>query len=190
MPGCVLAFIKQSVRTSVIESVNEETAIKDTTEGLLYRVNSLRVGQKPSNSFPLPPATALGKPLRLRTWKKKSSTAVWLPRERSVSMATPSCRHSCCSCWKSTSAVNCLIRSFTMFTHSYRHKYTKAFVKPQHRDIWLINRIHFHWSISTLFTCIHLCWPLGKNNASFIDCWFSHIGWVTLTMDTSAPVEF
>ncbi len=23
-----------------------------------------------------------------------------------------------------------------------------------------------------------------------IDCWFSHIGWVTLTMDTSAPVEF
>lgn len=45
-PGCVLAFIKQSVRTSVIESVNEETAIKEATEELLYRVNSLRVGKK------------------------------------------------------------------------------------------------------------------------------------------------
>lgn len=62
-PGCVLAFIKESVSTSVIESVNEETAasaIKEITEGLLYRVNSLRVEKNLSsfleNLFPLPPS--------------------------------------------------------------------------------------------------------------------------------------
>lgn len=55
-PGCMLAFIKQSARTSVIESVNEETAIKEATEGLLYRVNSLRVGKSfPTLFLSLPP---------------------------------------------------------------------------------------------------------------------------------------
>lgn len=157
-PGCVLAFIKQSASTSVIESVNEETAapaIKETTEGLLYRVNSLRVEKKLSsfleNFFPLPPSLppslALGKPFRLCTWKKKSSTAVWLPRERSVSMATPSCRHSCCSCWKSTSAVYCRIRSFTMLMHSYRQK-KKPLLSLCSHSIWTLtykqHKIHFH----------------------------------------------
>lgn len=92
-----------------------------------------------TSSLSLPPAPALRKPFRLCTWKKKSSTAVWLPWERSVSMATPSCRHSSCSCWKSTSAVYCRIRSFTMLMHSYRQKKT-AFVKPlfsQHMDTYL-----------------------------------------------------
>lgn len=48
-PGCVLAFLKESAGASVTESVNEERAapaIKETTEALVYRVNSLGVGEK------------------------------------------------------------------------------------------------------------------------------------------------
>lgn len=70
------------------------------------------------------------KPVTYNTWRKKSRTAGWLPGECGVSMAMPSCRHSACSCWNSTSETYCLSRSLVMFTHSWNarntHTHTSA----------------------------------------------------------------
>lgn len=53
------------------------------------------------------------------TWKKKSKAAVWFPGEYTVSMVTPSCTHSACSCRKSTSLIYWCIFSLVILTHSY-----------------------------------------------------------------------
>lgn len=58
------------------------------------------------------------------TWKKKSRMAGWFLGERAFSMAMPSCRHSACSCWNSTSETYCLSRSLVMFTHSWNAQST------------------------------------------------------------------
>ncbi len=151
--------------------------------------------KKLSNFFPLPPATALGK--RSDCVPGRSSPA-----------PLSGCRGSVASPWQpppvdipAAPAGRARLRWTAWSAHSpcsrtaTDTKTQKTFVKPQHRDILLINRIHFHWRTdqSVHFSCSNTfvdLWAKTMLLMKLITCWFSYIGRVTVTMDTSAPVEF
>lgn len=146
------------------------------------------------------------KPVIYRTWRKKSRTAGGLPGERGVSMVMPSCRHSACSCWNSTSETYCLSRSLVMFPHSWNAQNTHLDV---HVNLWTHTSVHMVRFLrdTVLNVCfqskqMHKCnllWHRGVNGAYMthtpitnlaLKSWKLFTGDASYTVHTVGPVWY
>lgn len=116
----------------------------------------------------------------LFTCKKRSRTEGWPAGERTTSMATPSCRHSCCSCWKRTSEVYCWIRSFTMFTHSCTRE-TQEHTRTHGNTHMLTHTSCAKRNTKSEASLVQMHW--GCNNSARIDTKSFHSMNVSVTLN-------